>query len=73
LLYVVCSVFPEEGARQVAAFLSERRDARLLALPAAPAGGHTVQLVPSDKGAAADINILPSMHDGFFFALFEKH
>jgi 16S rRNA (cytosine967-C5)-methyltransferase len=73
LLYVVCSVFPEEGARQVAAFLSQRRDARLLALPAAPAGGHTVQLVPSDKGAAADINILPSMHDGFFFALFEKH
>jgi 16S rRNA (cytosine967-C5)-methyltransferase len=73
LLYVVCSVFPEEGARQVAAFLAQRRDARLLALPAAPAGGHTVQLVPTDAGAAADINLLPSMHDGFFFALFEKH
>jgi 16S rRNA (cytosine967-C5)-methyltransferase len=73
LLYVVCSVFPEEGARQVAAFLAQCRDARLLALPAAPAGGHTVQLVPSDKGAAADLSTLPSMHDGFFFALFEKH
>ncbi|MCA3216978.1 MAG: 16S rRNA (cytosine(967)-C(5))-methyltransferase RsmB [Burkholderiales bacterium] len=73
LLYVVCSVFPEEGARQVAAFLAQRRDARLRALPAASAGGLTAQLVPSDRGAVADISILPSMHDGFFFALFEKH
>jgi 16S rRNA (cytosine967-C5)-methyltransferase len=74
-LYVVCSLFPEEGERQVAAFVEQHRDARLLALPAAPAGGFTVQLLPAEASvpsgeAKADT---PTVHDGFFFALLEKY
>lgn len=74
LLYVVCSVFPEEGERQVASFVERHRDARLLPLPAAPTGQGTVQLVPAEDAApfSQDAGPLPAVHDGFFFALFEK-
>jgi hypothetical protein len=59
----------------VAAFVEQHRDARRLALPAAPAGGFTVQLLPAEANvpsgeAKADT---PTVHDGFFFALLEKY
>ncbi len=75
LLYVVCSVFPEEGERQVAAFVERHRDARLLPLPPAPAGQCAVQLVPAENATpfSLDAGPMPAVHDGFFFALFEKH
>ena len=56
LLYVTCSVFPEENGFIVDAFLARTPAARLLALPGAAAA----QLLPDAE------------HDGFYFALLEK-
>jgi len=56
LLYVTCSVFPEENAGVAEAFCARQPAARRLGLPAdAPA-----QLLPGAE------------HDGFFFALIQK-
>jgi 16S rRNA (cytosine967-C5)-methyltransferase len=69
LLFVVCSLFAEEGARQAADFLARQPDARLLPLPGLAAG--MVQLLPMESASAWEAG-LPTIHDGFFFALFEK-
>ncbi|MDB5807119.1 MAG: ribosomal small subunit methyltransferase RsmB [Betaproteobacteria bacterium] len=63
LLYATCSVFPEENARQIEAFLSAHANARALAadLPAPYTLGHrNGQLLPDQR------------HDGFYYALLEK-
>ncbi|HKO87059.1 MAG TPA: 16S rRNA (cytosine(967)-C(5))-methyltransferase RsmB [Burkholderiales bacterium] len=58
LLYVTCSVFPQENAMQIDAFLARHENARRLPLPAfMPAEG---QLLPDAR------------HDGFFYALLQK-
>lgn len=59
LLYVTCSVFPAEGARQAEAFAGRHPDARRLDAPG--------QLLPVAVGAT-----LQAQHDGFFYALFAK-
>jgi 16S rRNA (cytosine967-C5)-methyltransferase len=56
LLYVTCSVFPEENAKVVDAFCARHPGARSLGLP----GNAPAQLLPDDD------------HDGFFFALLQK-
>ncbi len=56
LLYVTCSVFPEENAAVVDAFCARHPEARRLELPA----GAPAQLLPGPG------------HDGFFFALLQK-
>jgi 16S rRNA (cytosine967-C5)-methyltransferase len=58
LLYATCSVFAEENGKQVEAFLARHNDARQLTLPAELDKG---QLLPNDR------------HDGFYYALLEKH
>jgi 16S rRNA (cytosine967-C5)-methyltransferase len=68
LLYVVCSVFPEEGPRQAEDFAARHADARALALPGV--GDSRLRLLPA-QGADWSHG-LPSVHDGFFFAMFEK-
>jgi 16S rRNA (cytosine967-C5)-methyltransferase len=74
LLYVVCSVFAEEGAVQAAAFAGRHADAR----PARLAGCEraTLQLLPQARlvgMARKDApGSEPDLGDGFFFALFEK-
>ncbi|MEP6608468.1 MAG: 16S rRNA (cytosine(967)-C(5))-methyltransferase RsmB [Burkholderiaceae bacterium] len=66
LLYVVCSLFPEEGREQINRFLERRPDARQVPLPAA-------QLLPTSTSVAAWQDCgLPTLHDGFFYALLEK-
>jgi len=83
LLYVVCSVFAEEGQRQVAAFVRRQPDARLVRLPVGERAG--LQLLPvcaaslagADPWAAAGpdapaLPALPQLHDGFYYALLEK-
>jgi 16S rRNA (cytosine967-C5)-methyltransferase len=66
LLYCTCSVFKEEGAHQIDAFLAHNTDARLL-----PSPGH---LLPQSGEIASGVpdNALGD-HDGFFYALLEKH
>ncbi len=56
LLYVTCSVFPEENGAVVDAFAARTPGARRIPLP----DGAAAQLLPGPE------------HDGFFFALLEK-
>ena len=59
LLYVTCSVFPIEGARQALEFLQRHPEAQRLEAPG--------QLLP------VALNATPvEQHDGFFYALFAK-
>lgn len=65
LLYCTCSIFPEEGARQVEAFVANNSDARLRASP-----GH---LLPQTAGKDGDLrDNWSGDHDGFFYGLLEK-
>ncbi|AOB33008.1 methyltransferase [Bordetella sp. H567] len=59
LLYVTCSVFPDEGERQAAAFAARHADASRQEAPG--------QLLPVASGATET-----AQHDGFFYALFAK-
>ncbi|WP_427184224.1 16S rRNA (cytosine(967)-C(5))-methyltransferase RsmB [Bordetella bronchialis] len=59
LLYVTCSVFPDEGERQAAGFAARHADARRLDAPG--------QLLPEASRATE-----AAQHDGFFYALFAK-
>jgi len=59
LLYVTCSVFPIEGARQALEFMQRHPEAQRLDAPG--------QLLP------VALNATPAeQHDGFFYALFAK-
>jgi 16S rRNA (cytosine967-C5)-methyltransferase len=81
LLYVVCSVFAEEGRRQVSGFVRRQPGARLIELvPGMPSG---VQLLPNGLATAGrtmttaepddgNAPAMPLLHDGFFYALLEK-
>ncbi len=87
LLYVTCSIFPEEGEQQAKWFCANYADAirleapgQLLPTRADPAvfrQRRTGDGIPADGSAS---NSLPSAlalpplcdHDGFFYALFEK-
>jgi 16S rRNA (cytosine967-C5)-methyltransferase len=71
LLYIVCSLFPDEGPEQIARFTERHPEAREVPLPAGP---RRVQLVPTPAtGPAWDgASALPTVHDGFFFALLQK-
>lgn len=70
LLYVVCSLFPEEGRLMAERFERRHRDARALELPGRDTGA--LLLLPRRESAEAWVEGLPTEHDGFFFALFEK-
>ncbi|WP_106475882.1 16S rRNA (cytosine(967)-C(5))-methyltransferase RsmB [Phytohalomonas tamaricis] len=63
LLYVTCSVMPEENATQIDAFLKRTPDARALPISAewGQAAGSGRQLLPGEGNS-----------DGFFYALIEK-
>jgi 16S rRNA (cytosine967-C5)-methyltransferase len=68
LLYVVCSVFAEEGPRQAEGFAGRRGDAR--PVPLIGSDGPRLRLLPTENEVWS--HGLPSVHDGFFFAMFEK-
>ena len=71
LLYVVCSVFPEEGREQIEHFVARHPEAVLTPLPG---GTPLVQLLPTAPVAVdwrAD-QPWPTLHDGFFYARLEK-
>jgi 16S rRNA (cytosine967-C5)-methyltransferase len=73
LLFAVCSVFVDEGEQQVQRFVSRTPDARLLLLPGRRANAApSLQLLPAEANADT-ADGLPGVHDGFFYALIEKH
>lgn len=58
MLYATCSVFVQENARQVEAFLARHADARQLRI---------------QEATTSDAHFLPDAeHDGFYFALLQK-
>lgn len=57
LLYVTCSIFPEENVQQIQSFLARHADANRLGLPEELGDG---QLLPDDD------------RDGFFYALLQR-
>ena len=66
MLYCTCSVFRAEGDTQVQTFLTNHTDARFM-----PSPGH---LLPQISGDGADIHDnLIREHDGFYYALLQKH
>lgn len=65
LVYCTCSVFREEGADQVAAFLARHTDAQLQ-----PSPGH---LRPGMAGSDEQLpDNVPGGYDGFFYACIDK-
>ncbi len=66
LLYCTCSVFLAEGQEQIQTFVAHHTDARI-----GPSPGH---LLPQSKAFAVVFpdNLLRE-HDGFYYALLEKH
>lgn len=73
LLFAVCSLFPEEGEQQVQRFVARTPDARWVPLPGRGADQPlSLQLLPAES-AADTADGLPGVHDGFFYALLEKH
>jgi 16S rRNA (cytosine967-C5)-methyltransferase len=66
LLYCTCSVFKAEGEDQAKLFISNNKNARLL-----PSPGHLLPKNSAKMVAVADNDL--TNHDGFFYALFEKH
>lgn len=63
LLYVTCSVLPEENEQQIARFCTQHADAKSLTIQAPWGISHTYgrQLLPQQQG-----------HDGFYYALIRK-
>lgn len=71
LLYVVCSVFPQEGREVIERFLQRQPQAACRVLPG---GDPHAQLLPSALPAPAwDASFpWPTLHDGFYYALLDK-
>jgi 16S rRNA (cytosine967-C5)-methyltransferase len=71
LLYVVCSVLPQEGSEQIERFTARHPEAVPDPLPG---GTPAVQLLPATGAAVAwdGQRPEPTMHDGFFYARLEK-
>jgi len=78
LLYVVCSVFREEAAQQADCFLERHPDAVPSPLPVTERTSFplpaSIQLLPASAEPVLpeDPAALPAIHDGFFYALFQK-
>ena len=68
LLYVVCSIFDEEGRGQIRRFTEDHPEARLTTLPGIDRS--ELRLTPADAGP--DEYGIMGPHDGFFYALLTK-
>ncbi len=68
LLYVVCSIFDEEGRNQIQSFL--KRHANAVASPLPSLEQSELRLLPTEGGT--DEFGLAGPHDGFFYALLTK-
>ncbi len=69
LVYVVCSVFEEEGKSQIEAFVKNHADARLVS--AKPGLSPLLPLIPCEDSKTQPPGIYDT-HDGFFYAVLLK-
>ncbi|MCO5102106.1 MAG: 16S rRNA (cytosine(967)-C(5))-methyltransferase RsmB [Burkholderiaceae bacterium] len=72
LLYTTCSVFPEEGEGVITLFLEKHRDASRLPLQWR-FDVRTPESTPESVSTLLPVATPMRDHDGFFFALLEKH
>lgn len=70
LLYSTCSIFPEEGPKQIQQFLQSHPDASLISLQGSNEG--MMKLIPTDTRFFTNESSTLSVHDGFFYALLQK-
>lgn len=74
ILYITCSVLPEENTDQISAFLARHREMRVI--PYREAWSRTIggQAPDSADGAADTLLLTPARHgtDGFFIAVMTK-
>ena len=68
LLYATCSIFPDEGQRQIDAFLQRQPPGTALLEPQAP--GHLLPL-PDNAPHGSEARSAP-LQDGFYYALIHK-
>ena len=66
LVYCTCSVFRQEGEAQIQMFVAHHKDAHLM-----PSPGHL--LPQSNAGSSVFPDNLLREHDGFYYALLQKH
>lgn len=66
MVYCTCSVFRAEGDTQIQTFLAHHTDARLM-----PSPGHLLPQI-GVHGAVIHDNLMRE-HDGFYYALLQKH
>jgi 16S rRNA (cytosine967-C5)-methyltransferase len=66
LLYCTCSVFKAEGETQIQTFLQHNTDALIL-----PSPGHLTPRSATSEASLRDNGM--GEHDGFYYALLEKH
>lgn len=71
LLFCTCSLFPQEGPLQIKEFLARHPDASIE--PLGETGIGMMNLVPSEDGVWPNPEMLPAVHDGFFYALLRKN
>ena len=74
ILYITCSVLPEENTGQVAAFLSHHKEMRII-----PYKEHWERMIGGEAPVSADgskdtLLLTPARHDtdGFFMAVMKK-
>jgi 16S rRNA (cytosine967-C5)-methyltransferase len=75
LVYVTCSILPEENTGQVAAFLKERDDFQPVPIAEAwVASGLPGEVPPSADGRSDSLLLTPGRHgtDGFFIAVLKR-
>jgi len=74
LVYVTCSILPEENTEQIALFLKDRADFQLLPTADVWGTGMPGEPPPSANGHADSLLLTPARHgtDGFFIAVLSR-
>jgi 16S rRNA (cytosine967-C5)-methyltransferase len=72
LVYVTCSIWPEEGEDQIAWFLQQHPEAKRLSPFKDAMGGAVGQIVPEQYPTASGQIPALGLHDGFFYAVLSK-
>jgi 16S rRNA (cytosine967-C5)-methyltransferase len=74
LVYVTCSVLPEENTEQIALFLKNRSDFQLLPTAEVWSAGMPGEPPPSANGRLDSLLLTPARHgtDGFFIAVLSR-